>query len=168
MAWTEERIEQLKKLWEAGDTASQIAEKLGDVSRNAVIGKAHRLGLQARPSPVKNSDHAEATDHGHKEKEEATPSVSKNPTVAPVVNEARKELHKKETVKSVKAVEAVAPPTVAEKKTEPAPVIRSIGLVDSSVRFRVNKRLPFHRHHRAALFRPNRHLKLRIKLRFWI
>ncbi|MCA1955250.1 GcrA family cell cycle regulator [Zymomonas sp.] len=127
MAWTEERIEQLKKLWEAGDTASQIAEKLGDVSRNAVIGKAHRLGLQARPSPVKNSDHAEAADHGHKEKEEATPSVSKNPTVAPVVNEARKELHKKETVKSVKAVEAVAPPPVAEKKPEPAPVIRSIG-----------------------------------------
>ncbi len=52
MAWTDERIETLRKMWEAGQTASQIAEELGGVSRNAVIGKAHRLGLQSRPSPV--------------------------------------------------------------------------------------------------------------------
>jgi len=54
MAWTDERIDQLKDLWEKGLTASQIAEELGGVSRNAVIGKAHRLGLQSRPSPVKS------------------------------------------------------------------------------------------------------------------
>lgn len=53
MAWTDERIEQLKNLWEKGLTASQIADELGGVSRNAVIGKAHRLGLKSRPSPVK-------------------------------------------------------------------------------------------------------------------
>ncbi len=53
MAWTDDRIATLKKLWEGGATASQIAEQLGDVSRNAVIGKAHRLGLKSRPSPVK-------------------------------------------------------------------------------------------------------------------
>ncbi|HEU4969473.1 GcrA family cell cycle regulator [Sphingomonas sp.] len=53
MAWTDERIDQLKSMWEKGMTASQIAEELGGVSRNAVIGKAHRLGLQARPSPVR-------------------------------------------------------------------------------------------------------------------
>ena len=53
MAWTDERIDELKKMWEKGMTASQIAEKLGGVSRNAVIGKAHRLGLKSRPSPVK-------------------------------------------------------------------------------------------------------------------
>ncbi|MGI4879057.1 MAG: GcrA family cell cycle regulator [Janthinobacterium lividum] len=54
MSWTDERIELLRKSWESGMTASQIAESLGEgVSRNAVIGKAHRLGLQARPSPVK-------------------------------------------------------------------------------------------------------------------
>ena len=52
MAWTDERIDQLKQMWQQGMTASQIAEQLGGVSRNAVIGKAHRLGLQARPSPV--------------------------------------------------------------------------------------------------------------------
>jgi GcrA cell cycle regulator len=54
MAWTDERIAQLKAGWEGGMTASQIAEQLGEgVTRNAVIGKAHRLGLEARPSPVK-------------------------------------------------------------------------------------------------------------------
>jgi GcrA cell cycle regulator len=56
MAWTDERIDQLKRLWESGMTASQIADELGGVSRNAVIGKAHRLGLQARPSPVRAND----------------------------------------------------------------------------------------------------------------
>ena len=56
MSWTDERIETLKTMWEGGQTASQIADALGGVSRNAVIGKAHRLGLQARPSPVKSHD----------------------------------------------------------------------------------------------------------------
>ena len=56
MSWTDERIERLKELWSQGVTASQIAEELGGVSRNAVIGKAHRLGLQSRPSPVKPNE----------------------------------------------------------------------------------------------------------------
>jgi GcrA cell cycle regulator len=59
MSWTDERIETLTKMWEGGATASQIAEELGGVSRNAVIGKAHRLGLKARPSPVKPNDKPE-------------------------------------------------------------------------------------------------------------
>ena len=56
MSWTDERIDQLKAMWEKGLTASQIADELGGVSRNAVIGKAHRLGLQSRPSPVKANE----------------------------------------------------------------------------------------------------------------
>jgi GcrA cell cycle regulator len=60
MSWTEERIERLKKMWHDGATASQIAEELGGVSRNAVIGKAHRLGLEQRPSPVKPGEEKEA------------------------------------------------------------------------------------------------------------
>ena len=56
MSWTDERIDRLKHLWTNGMTASQIADELGGVSRNAVIGKAHRLGLQSRPSPVKPND----------------------------------------------------------------------------------------------------------------
>jgi len=53
MSWTDERIDRLKAMWTQGSTASQIADELGGVSRNAVIGKAHRLGLDSRPSPVK-------------------------------------------------------------------------------------------------------------------
>jgi GcrA cell cycle regulator len=60
MSWTEERIERLKKMWHHGATASQIADELGGVSRNAVIGKAHRLGLEQRPSPVKPGEEKEA------------------------------------------------------------------------------------------------------------
>lgn len=48
MAWTEERVTLLKKLWAEGLSASQIANKLGGVTRNAVIGKVHRLGLSGR------------------------------------------------------------------------------------------------------------------------
>lgn len=48
MSWTDERIEQLKKLWGDGLSASQIAAELGSVTRNAVIGKVHRLGLSGR------------------------------------------------------------------------------------------------------------------------
>jgi GcrA cell cycle regulator len=56
MSWTDERIDKLRTMWEGGSTASQIADELGGVSRNAVIGKAHRLGLKARPSPVKPNE----------------------------------------------------------------------------------------------------------------
>ncbi len=48
MSWTEERVEILKKLWAEGKSASQIAKELGGVTRNAVIGKIHRLGLSNR------------------------------------------------------------------------------------------------------------------------
>ena len=48
MSWTYERVEKLKQLWEEGLTASRIATELGEVTRNAVIGKAHRLGLSGR------------------------------------------------------------------------------------------------------------------------
>jgi GcrA cell cycle regulator len=60
MSWTDDRIERLKKMWHDGATASQIADELGGVSRNAVIGKAHRLGLEQRPSPVKAGEEKEA------------------------------------------------------------------------------------------------------------
>ena len=56
MSWTTEKVEKLKELWSKGNTASQIAEMLGDTTRNAVIGKAHRLDLEARaPSKQSNS-----------------------------------------------------------------------------------------------------------------
>ena len=54
MSWTEEKVQKLRELWSKGHTASQIAEMLGDTTRNAVIGKAHRLNLEAR-APSKQS-----------------------------------------------------------------------------------------------------------------
>jgi GcrA cell cycle regulator len=56
MSWTDERVETLKRMWNEGQSASQIAKELGGVTRNAVIGKVHRLGLSNRvgaaPAPV--------------------------------------------------------------------------------------------------------------------
>ena len=52
--WTDERLEELKKLWAQGLSISQIGEALG-VSRNAIAGKAHRMGLPKRPSPISKS-----------------------------------------------------------------------------------------------------------------
>jgi len=54
MSWTDERVTLLRELWAKGLSASQIAVQLGGVTRNAVIGKAHRLGLESRPSPIRS------------------------------------------------------------------------------------------------------------------
>ena len=64
MSWTEEKVNKLKELWGKGQTASQIAEIIGGISRNAVIGKAHRLNLSAKiktRSAVNNSNSSSAT-----------------------------------------------------------------------------------------------------------
>ena len=87
MSWTDDRVELLKKLWKKGHSASQIAEELGGVTRNAVIGKAHRLGLSSRPSPVKKP--AEA-----KKKAKAAPAKpkKKKPAAAKPAPEAEPEV----------------------------------------------------------------------------
>ncbi|KUO57302.1 MAG: GcrA cell cycle regulator [Sphingomonadales bacterium BRH_c3] len=81
MSWTDERIATLKKMWEGGATASQIADELGAVSRNAVIGKAHRLGLKSRPSPVKANDNKAPAG-----KAAAKPAAVKKPLVKPAAS----------------------------------------------------------------------------------
>lgn len=110
MAWTEERIEQLKSMWEKGMTASQIAEELGGVSRNAVIGKAHRLGLQARPSPVSKDDSVAPAAPSPAPRAEA-------PRAAPAPRPAAPE----------RPAPAPAPAAQAEPTAPPQPQIRSIG-----------------------------------------
>jgi len=89
MSWTDERIDKLRTMWEGGATASQIADELGGVSRNAVIGKAHRLGLKARPSPVKPNEKPARAAAPVKKAEDAPPFEIDEPTpraeaVAPV------------------------------------------------------------------------------------
>ena len=58
MTWTPERESKLRELWKKGHTASQIASMLGDTTRNAVIGNAHRLNLEARPTSKKSETNA--------------------------------------------------------------------------------------------------------------
>ncbi|GGC27400.1 hypothetical protein GCM10011371_13690 [Novosphingobium marinum] len=126
MSWTDERIEQLKKMWEGGATASQIADELGGVSRNAVIGKAHRLGLKARPSPVKAGDKAEKPKSAKKkaspapkpaakaEPQKPTPQASPAPSPAPAAAEP-------------KAAPSEPAPQPEQKPAEEQPRIVSVG-----------------------------------------
>jgi GcrA cell cycle regulator len=98
MSWTEERIERLKKMWHDGSTASQIADELGGVSRNAVIGKAHRLGLEQRPSPVKPGE-----------------EVAKKPAASAPATEAP-------AAKPAPAPEPEADEPIARSVTSPSPI----------------------------------------------
>jgi GcrA cell cycle regulator len=89
LSWTDERIDQLKAMWERGLTASQIADELGGVSRNAVIGKAHRLGLQSRPSPVKANDAPRKAAAPARKPAPAAAPVAATPAPAPVAEAPR-------------------------------------------------------------------------------
>lgn len=78
MSWTDDRVALLTKLWKEGKTAKEIAETLGDgVTRNAVIGKAHRLNLSGRASPIQQSGPASSSSRA---KPGTTPSASSSPT----------------------------------------------------------------------------------------
>ena len=83
MSWTDERTATLKRMWEGGSTASQIAEELGGVSRNAVIGKAHRLGLKSRPSPVKANEKKKAAPAPKPAPKPAAKKAAPKPTAKP-------------------------------------------------------------------------------------
>ncbi|MGR3363430.1 MAG: GcrA family cell cycle regulator [Maritimibacter harenae] len=75
MSWTDERVELLKKMWSEGQSASQIAKELGGVTRNAVIGKVHRLGLSNRAA----GGAATTAKAPAKEKPAAKPAAAKKP-----------------------------------------------------------------------------------------
>ena len=119
MSWTDERIDTLKTMWEKGLTASQIAETLGGVSRNAVIGKAHRLGLQARPSPVKpNEVEAKPAPAPRAEPVAAAPRPAPAPKPAPAPVAAAP-VSAPEPAEGAEAVPEVA--------KAPAVIMRSVG-----------------------------------------
>ena len=105
MSWTDERVETLKRMWAEGQSASQIAKELGGVTRNAVIGKVHRLGLsnrteepaaEAAPAPVPEPAAPPA----------AAPKPAKAAAPAPKAPEPR-------------VAEPVAKPAPVEAKEEP-------------------------------------------------
>lgn len=82
MSWTDERVELLKKMWGEGQSASQIAKELGGVTRNAVIGKVHRLGLSNRATSGSKSD--SATKAEVKPKAAPKPKAAAKPKADPV------------------------------------------------------------------------------------
>jgi GcrA cell cycle regulator len=86
MSWTDERIALLKKMWKDGKSAAEIAKALAKgVTRNAVIGKAHRMGLSGRPSPIKKPVAAPKKEAPKKEVKAAA-AAKKAPVVVPVVS----------------------------------------------------------------------------------
>ncbi|MEM9097360.1 MAG: GcrA family cell cycle regulator [Pseudomonadota bacterium] len=103
MSWTDERVEKLKELWAEGMSASQIAKSLGGVTRNAVIGKVHRLGLSnrsagasspssddsaaAEKTAVKSAEPASAKDPEPVQPQKPTPAAIPQ-RVAPVIRDA--------------------------------------------------------------------------------
>ncbi len=116
MSWTDDRIEKLTKMWESGATASQIADELGGVSRNAVIGKAHRLGLKARPSPVKANEKPARAKASKPTKSKAKPAKNAAPKAA-AKSDAPKETPAKPEVKA--DAKPASPP--AAEPSQPAP-----------------------------------------------
>ena len=86
MSWTDERVETLKKMWGEGQSASQIAKELGGVTRNAVIGKVHRLGLSNRgaaAAPAAAKPEAKAKPAPKAEAKPAAPAKPTEPEPAP-------------------------------------------------------------------------------------
>lgn len=133
MAWTEERIALLTKYWQEGRSASQIAEALGEgLTRNAVIGKAHRLGLSSRPSPLKPADAGAADEAGKKAGKAAPPAdpavaapaapAAEEPAVAPAPRE--------EVVAATPAEAAPTPPRKAARATPKSARVTLLDLTD--------------------------------------
>ena len=90
MSWTDERVETLKKMWGEGQSASQIAKELGGVTRNAVIGKVHRLGLSNRAGTGSTATTKPATKE--KAAKPATPKVPPKAKAAPASKPVKEEL----------------------------------------------------------------------------
>ena len=113
MSWTDERVETLKRMWNEGQSASQIAKELGGVTRNAVIGKVHRLGLSNRaggPVPGPGGPLREA-------EPEAAETVATMAAAAPPVEpEAAPEVEEEDEDDEV----AEAAPVPARKQIVPA------------------------------------------------
>ncbi len=109
MSWTPERIDELTKLWETGHSASAIGKLLG-VSKNAVVGKAHRMKLQARPSPIKRGEEGKASASASSTKAavKQSPRGSKSVPSGHSIGAGSKDAAKNEPLQSVLAAARAA------------------------------------------------------------
>ncbi len=119
MSWTDERVETLKRMWAEGQSASQIAKELGGVTRNAVIGKVHRLGLSNRAGEgASMADEAEAAPVAAKPEQAAKPVEPATPKPAP------KPAAERPATAAAPAAPAAAP--AAPSNVTPLPIRKAI------------------------------------------
>lgn len=111
MAWTDQMVEDLKKMWKEGYTTGEIGKKLG-VTKNSIVGKVHRLGLSGRPSPIKKKPE---TSH-------SSPSKTTSPATKPAEKKPAPTAHSASDTPAPKAQPApqAAPATKAQPHTEPS------------------------------------------------
>ncbi len=119
MAWTDDRVELLKKLWNDGLSASQIANQMGGVTRNAVIGKVHRLGLSGRAT----STRGRAANKAGKTAASKQRSQRREPKMPSMGNAAYK-------VAPETKAEAIIEPKVSPVKLVETPTGNNIGIYD--------------------------------------
>jgi GcrA cell cycle regulator len=112
MAWTEEMVEELKKLWDEGVTTGEIGRRL-HISKNSIVGKVHRLGLSGRPSPIKKKSDTETKDKATKTEKQPKEKKSTTKELKPEV--------KKDPVKQVVAEPVKNKPEEPKKITTPEP-----------------------------------------------
>ena len=112
MAWTDEMVEELKKLWDEGVTTGEIGRRLG-ISKNSIVGKVHRLGLSGRPSPIKKKS--------DKPQEQPEKKVSK-PKKAPITKTTKSP--KKEDIVPIITPSTPKPEIITESKKEPKPEVK--------------------------------------------
>ncbi|MCX8667749.1 GcrA cell cycle regulator [Acetobacteraceae bacterium B3987] len=119
MEWTDELIARLKELWEQGLSTAEIGRQLS-ITKNAVVGKAHRLGLPPRPSPIRNKTAAEGTAkpaRSRSKKAEAAPVAAEAETPAPSAPPVEKK--KTSSAKTAKApAEATEKPVKSKAKAD--------------------------------------------------
>lgn len=118
MSWTDERVELLKNMWGEGRSASQIAKELGGVTRNAVIGKVHRLGLSNRATPAK------ATKEKAAAKEAAKPKAK--PKAAPAAPKSEEPISHTTAVARALSIPPRKPIITAGKPLPPQPSTNEI------------------------------------------
>jgi GcrA cell cycle regulator len=126
MAWTDEMVEELKRLWDEGVTTGEIGRRL-NISKNSIVGKVHRLGLSGRPSPIKKKSEEPSTDKAPKktpakEKKVVTkkvdePKNSNNHTPVKKTTVEKKEAEPKH-IEAPKVSVVPEKPSVAEPSNE--------------------------------------------------
>ena len=138
MSWTDERVERLKTLWSEGLSASQIAAELGAVTRNAVIGKVHRLGLSGRSKPQVQPSRPTVAAPPRVKTAASRPVAQGQPTVGRPVSPARPITIGATALKAdAQADEALAVATVAETEPPAFEKVTILSLTESTCKWPV-------------------------------